>query len=248
MRQSAGGWAVSRARIEQGLRDPLTLSGVAIDLLPVAAVMLWGWGSSQLVLLYWLENLVIGAFAVVRILLSGLPLGMAGLLIGTGFGAFFLVHYFFFCAGHGTFLFVFMSFRDGMTDIPLMDLPAMARAALASGEGMALMVLLVALWHLAELFLRFIAGRGYERSNPLAEMVAPYSRIAVLHVALFAGFALLLSVGDPMLGVLMLILGRALWGFVSRTPKGQPAQNEPSQKAIAEALAQLNALLARRRP
>jgi len=248
MGRSGGGWVVSRARVEQGLRDPLTLSGVVLDLLPLAAVIVWGWGASQLVLLYWLENLIIGAFALLRIFLSGLPLGIAGLLIGMGFGAFFIVHYFAFCAAHGTFLFTFISIREGAADIPFMDLPAMARAALASGEGIALMALLIALWHLAELFLRYIAGRGYERSNPFAEMFAPYSRIAVLHVALFAGFALLLAVGDPMLGVLILILGRAVWGFLSRTPRDQSSQDEPSQQAVIDAVGQLNALLTRRRP
>src|SRR6185503_15125898 len=75
----------------------------------------WGWHVEDIVFLYWIENLVIGAFNLPRILLAQPELGMAAaralelsagtLLAGKAmFAAFFLVHYGVFCFAHGEFL------------------------------------------------------------------------------------------------------------------------------------------------
>ena len=57
------------------LRDPIVASGLAVDLAPVFMVLVAGWGAAELVLLYWLENVIIGVFALGRILLSGFGTG-----------------------------------------------------------------------------------------------------------------------------------------------------------------------------
>jgi hypothetical protein len=80
---------------------------MAANLLPLAGVILWGWQVGDVVFLYWAENLVIGAFCVLRMLTSaceteGDPVYV---LIGRlGLAAFFSVHYGGFCFVHGSFL------------------------------------------------------------------------------------------------------------------------------------------------
>ena len=49
-------------------RDPMAWLTLLVDLLPVIAVVFFGWKAVPLVALYWLENLVIGAFTVLRML------------------------------------------------------------------------------------------------------------------------------------------------------------------------------------
>ncbi|MCF6328903.1 MAG: DUF6498-containing protein, partial [Henriciella sp.] len=49
------------------------------------------------------------------------------------------------------------------------------------------------------------------------EMMAPYSRIIVRHIGLFVGMAALIAFGEPMLGILALILLRAIWGVFLTT-------------------------------
>ena len=44
----------------------------------------------------------------------------------------------------------------------------------------------------------------------MAEMFAPYGRIVVLHFGIFAGAGALFLLGQPMVGVLALILFRAV--------------------------------------
>jgi membrane protein implicated in regulation of membrane protease activity len=59
-------------------------------------------------------------------------------------------------------------------------------------------------------------GRGeYKTSNPSAEMFAPYGRIVTLHVAIILGAGLAFTLDDPLLGVLLLILIRVLFGILT---------------------------------
>ncbi len=44
-------------------------------------------------------------------------------------------------------------------------------------------------------------------------MTAPYGRVIVLHIGIFAGAGALILLGDPMIGVLALILLRVIWGI-----------------------------------
>ena len=104
---------VDPAEIVRAYRDPLSLASLAVDLLPIVAVIAFGWGATPLVALYWLENLVIGVFTVARMI--GTAFANVGNLLGALFMApFFTVHYGGFCYGHGVFLSVFA----GQDDFP----------------------------------------------------------------------------------------------------------------------------------
>ncbi len=84
-------------------RDPMAWLTLMVDLLPVIAVLFFGWQAVPLVALYWLENLVIGAFTILRML--GTVANNAVNLAGAAFMVpFFTVHYGMFCFGHGIFL------------------------------------------------------------------------------------------------------------------------------------------------
>ena len=41
---------------------------IPLNLLPMAGVLLWDWRAFDLIFLYWMENLVIGAFSALRML------------------------------------------------------------------------------------------------------------------------------------------------------------------------------------
>jgi hypothetical protein len=122
----------------------LRLSAAALvlaNLVPLAGVLLWQWSVSSVVILYWFENVVIGAINVLRIIMlspADGPLGPLATAVAAGdqtraavlsqilgqlgdtrvlhglklfIVPFFIIHYFGFCAGHGVF--VFSMFGDG---------------------------------------------------------------------------------------------------------------------------------------
>lgn len=194
-------------------RDPVALLILAVDLFPVFAVLNFGWGAAPLVLLYWLENLVVGTVTLARMIATAMkqhPLGALGMLF---LGPFFVFHYGMFCFVHGIFLNTFASIGNG--DTPDFLSPwGLVESALASGAHMPLFLLVIIALQ-AFLFVRdYLLGGQYKETSVEAEMMSPYGRIIVLHFALFAGMGGLIVLGEPLLGVLALIGLRAIWGVI----------------------------------
>lgn len=192
-------------------RDPIALTILAVDLFPIYAVLTMGWGAAALVWLYWLENVILGGFALARMCASSMkqhPIGLAGMLF---IGPFFVFHYGMFCFVHGIFVNVFASMGAG--DNPDFLSPwGLIQTGLASAPNMALFICAIIVLQ-AFLFLRDFIGRGeYRKTTIEKEMTAPYARIVVLHIGIFAGAFALAAMGEPMLGILGLILLRAAWG------------------------------------
>ena len=96
---------------------------VLANLLPVFGVLLLGWDVAAILVLYWIENGIVGALNVPKILLARGPLSVAMPSLAQVEGAalnvslpratplvlapFFLVHYGMFWLGHGIFVFTF---------------------------------------------------------------------------------------------------------------------------------------------
>ncbi|MEO0548514.1 MAG: DUF6498-containing protein [Pseudomonadota bacterium] len=197
-------------------RDPVALAILAVDLFPAFAVIGLGWGAVPLVFLYWLENLVIGVVALARMLATSMkdsPVGALGMLF---VGPFFVVHYGMFCFVHGIFVATFAN--EGLTGggesfgfptpLGLIDI------ALSSGPYLPNFLLVIIALQVF-LFVRDFLMRGeYLEASIEKEMRAPYGRIVVLHFGLFAGAFALVTLGEPMLGVLFLIIFRAVFGVI----------------------------------
>lgn len=204
------------ANVSRAFRDPVTWAALAIDLIPIYAVLMFGWGAAPLVFLYWLENLVIGLVTLARIIASGLGSGAGGIGAILIMVPFFTVHYGLFCFGHGMFLSALSmgsmnALESGNVFVGYGDL---IRHALSSGLYMPTFILLIIGFNIFLFAIDFIGKGEFLHSDPTKEMFAPYGRIVVLHVALFVGMFALISFGEPMLGVLALIMLRVVWGII----------------------------------
>lgn len=192
-------------------REPIAWIILAVDLFPIIAVLTMGWGAAALVFLYWLENLIIGAVTLAKMTATSLRDGPVG-LVGMAFlGPFFVVHYGMFCFVHGVFVSAFASLSSSAepgfpTPFGLID------QALASGPNMQTFVLAIIVLQIILFVQDYILRGEYRESSIDKEMMAPYGRIIVLHFGIFAGAFAMAALGEPMLGILALILLRALWG------------------------------------
>ncbi len=237
----------------RALQSPVVLLGLAIDLIPIYAVLAWGWTAAPLVLLYWLENVVAGVMTLPRILISGAVYGWRGVLMALFLCAFFTFHYGLFCYVHGIFLQVFLLMSDAWTapagpDMGFMDGPfAMIASSLASGQNMIWVVGVGAAFQLLLLVWQYGVKGEWKTSNPMTEMFSPYARIVVLHIGIFAGAGALVLLGEPMIGVLGLILFRAAWGVLSRTGSG-PFVNLDSLEMTPEQRQGMEAILGAKLP
>lgn len=211
-------------------RDPIAWAILGVDLFPIIAVLTLGWGAAALVFLYWLENIIIGVVTLARMTASSLNFGLSGLAGMAFLGPFFAVHYGGFCFVHGQFVNLFAGVSgQGRTDFfgPI----GLVENALASGAHMPIFIgAIIALQ--AFLFVRDFIWRGeYRETNLVEEMSAPYARIVVLHIGIFAGAAALAAIGEPMIGILGLIILRAVWGVFLTTRRRMRLDGDlPQQK------------------
>ncbi len=200
------------ALFARAFRDPLSWASLGVDLLPLIAVVTLGWGPTALVALYWLENLIIGVFTLARIIGSAFG-KLTNLAQALFLAPFFTVHYGMFCFGHGSFLVTF-SENPNAPSPGLFDGRALLNWALGTGDHM-LLFLAAIITVCALYFVRdFILRGGYKRTDPAVEMFSPYGRIVTLHVAILLGAFLTFGLGQPMLGVLLLILIRVVFGIL----------------------------------
>ncbi len=181
---------------------------LAANLIPVFGVLVWGWSAGLLMLVYWLENVVIGLFNAARMIAAGAGQGMAGLLSCLFVVPFFVVHYGGFCAVHGVF--VWTMFGQGLESAAGVPDPFSAQflpALFATQPGLWAALATIVIWQ-GLLFVVFLASSEYRNTDPMTEMAAPYGRIIVLHVTILAGGFIVLALGQPWLGVLLLALAK----------------------------------------
>ena len=203
----------------RALTQPLVLLGLVVDLFPIYGVIAFGWNAVPLVMLYWMENIIAGVFTIPRIFVSGASLGGVGFVLGAFLCVFFVFHYGLFCAVHGTFLMVFIAMSDGMNagSHIMMDVPSMFQFGMTSAPHVEYFVYAIIAFQALVLVWEFFIKGEWKNTTPMAEMFAPYGRIIVLHFAIFAGAGALFFLGQPVIGVLGLILFRAVYGVVTNS-------------------------------
>ena len=195
---------------------------LAVNALPLVGVWLWGWSVFDIVFLYWVENVVIGAVNVLRMAVCrgegppparrpprGQPrpgkVSRGGAIAHLGAKLFmipfFIVHYGMFCFGHGEFLVALFADEAGADS--LSGLLGDPRALLASGFGLAVGAL--ALSHLVSFVTNFLLGGEYRRANVAQLMFRPYGRIVVMHLAILFGALVTEFFGSPVALLVLLV-------------------------------------------
>lgn len=181
---------------------------ILLNALPLLGVLFLDWQSFDIILLYWVENVLIGILAVGRFFYLGLTRSFGLLFLGL----FFTLHYGGFCMGHLVFLVGL--FSEG-------HLPAQSISEVPS-------YLLHPVMLASILSLLILHGREIWRSDlalvqddPNKAMSAPYKRIVVLHIALIGSGFLLSATGEPLAGLLLLIVLKT--AFDVHRERKQPA-------------------------
>lgn len=167
-------------------RPLVTIGGiVALALVQAAGVLLWNWPVGNVLVMFWIENVIICVFALVQ------ATSAARRQQGTSRGARFRpLNYLFFCFVHGIFTAI-LAWRLGV------DLGAMTL-----GLPLALLVIRYGVE---------IAGWAATDEKPTAEQAARYPapRVVVLHLSIIVAWWLMVS-GDRLFTpevVLAILLG-----------------------------------------
>ena len=183
---------------------------VLANLIPLFGVLFLNWDVGSLVVLYWSENLVIGGYTILKMLLKANRRERILVL-------FFTLHYGGFCAIHGFFVLQLTRFAGedwvhpaavswpGPLAIIQMFLNLVQQLLTAAPREFLLACLALVVSHGVSFVLVYLGQREYEHTTMSALMNAPYRRIAVLHIAIIAGGFLVVQLGSP-LGLLVALV------------------------------------------
>lgn len=188
---------------------PVMLSLAAlllVNMLPIFGVLFFGWSVFDVMVLFWLENVVIG---IINILRMGTRMVLLGEWVGLFLIPFFAFHYGAFCAGHG--IFVFAMFNEGAkfatTGASMSPLGVfhMVTAFIDSQPGFLWATIGLFASHAVSFVVNFIGRGEYRTINAGDLLYAPYARIVVLHITIILGAIAVTALGQPIYAVILLI-------------------------------------------
>jgi hypothetical protein len=225
-------------------RPPFAIVSLIIaNLAPLFGVVFFGWDAASIVLLYWIENLIIGAYNILSMILvkaKSLSAQLEKLL----FIPFFSIHFGGFCAVHGFFLLVFFKLGAGADVFSPKDtwpgplvfvqllVSVIAQLWKSRPAGLEWPVLCLIVSHGISFVRNFLIGGEYATLTVKDLMGRPYKRIVLLHVAIIAGGVPIMMLDSPVSLVCILIIlkiGLDIWlhtkshRAIARDQKVQPA-------------------------
>lgn len=184
---------------------------VLANIVPLVLSWLESWQVGEIIMVFWLENVVIGLFNILRMALCrsrGANLGKLFII------PFFTVHYGMFTLVHGVF--VYSLFFTGMNEVQS------AEGNPFPGFGLDLIWFVIDQLHLGWALLALVLSHGFSllwhyllageyRRTPLGKlMVQPYGRVIVLHVTILFGGLVTQALGQPLLALIMLVVLKIL--------------------------------------
>ena len=182
-------------------RRPSIIALLLANLVPVFGVLFFHWEVFPLMFLFWSENVIVGAFNVLKILFAE-PENPQALAIKAFLVPFFCVHYGMFTFVHGVFVVVL--FGGGLQRGAGFPGPeTFWRIMQENHLGWAILGLAVSR---AISFATNYLGHGeYRRASLFQLMLQPYGRIVALHVAILGGGFLMMALHSPTVGLLLLV-------------------------------------------
>ena len=223
--------AVRLARATSSTTSVVVL--VVFNLIPLIGVLFWGWNVATILVLYWVENGIVGLLNVPKMLLaagdetaSSGPIGSGGAALTSRVGAvgLFLVHYGIFWFVHGIFVFSLPffvgigsmaggpnQFIDSGTFGPGVLPPGVVPLTVARNIGpdlgaVGLGAIGLAISRGVSFVVNFLGRREYLRMTIGRQMFAPYGRLVILHLTILFGAFLSLSIGSPVGAIVVLVI------------------------------------------
>jgi len=167
------------------------------NVVPLVMVFAEAWSVAEIMLTYWLENVVIGVLNLIRIALCQNPKGVIQKLFVMGF---FTFHYGMFTMAHGAILFSLLV--DDQLDIgfgPKMVFEIVNTLHL----WLPLLALFVS--HGFSLIWHYLRQGEYKRLNIATLMMRPYGRVVLLHIVALVGGLVVSNLGAPVFALILLI-------------------------------------------
>lgn len=183
-------------------KSPSVIALVVANLIPLGGVLFFGWPVFPIMFLFWFENVIIGGFNVVKMLLAQGPGSNIGVKIFLV--PFFTVHYGIFTLVHGAFVCVMFgaNWRGGGGGA-FSNAERVQQILADYHLGWAVLGLLLS--HGFSFLTNYVLNGAYRSAGAPMIMMQPYGRVVVLHLAILGGGFLVMFFGMPVVGLALLI-------------------------------------------
>lgn len=178
------------------------------NIAPLIGVLFFNWSVANVIILYWIENLIIGFWTLIKMLTArGFPDKSVSFGATLFMCVFFTVHYGMFCMGHGTFISIILDIPGaGRGFIPVKSM--ISGGLITTGVLIGTLVMFVnyGISYVKD----YILSGEYKNASSHALMFSPYGHIIVVHIAVMIGAGISSFKGSPMWLMLALIIGKTL--------------------------------------
>lgn len=171
-------------------------------------VLLWDWSIFEVFYLYWFENVLIGCFTVIRMMMASASQGIWALFSSLFRIAFFIVHYGMFCMGHG--LILTEIFYDNPLDVPIEPETLFQIPIIVGMQGFLYGAIGIVLIEIVYGIQKVLQDRREGNSADVI-MFSPYGRIVVLHVAVILGGLLAQEFGVSIMALVVLVVLKTIY-------------------------------------
>jgi hypothetical protein len=172
---------------------------IASNLLPIFGILFLGWSMGSVMILYWVENVMVGFFTILKIVFADEQAG--GWLARIPLMLFFCVHFGGFCVGHLIFI-IALFMPKTLVVWNLHNTPVNLLKFLAE---LWLPILGMFISYSIYFYQHYLGDGIYQRVSLTSLMGEPYPRIMSMHfVLIIAGF-LVVALGSPIGAILLLV-------------------------------------------
>jgi len=180
-------------------RRPPVWALLLANLFPIIGVALFGWDTFLVLALFWVENVVIGFYTILRLI--GVASDDAGPLAKIGAVFAFAFQYGLFTAVHG--FFVFLVFGTLMQPWPPKGF--LSPADLVANSQLVWGAVALVVSHGVSFVYNYALGGGFRRTSLKQVTQEPFDRMVVLHLTIILGGILIMKMGSPVAGLIVLI-------------------------------------------
>jgi hypothetical protein len=175
-----------------------------VNLIPLVGVLFLDWDLYSIMVLYWLENLVIGGFNIIKMTFAAkADSSLSQKLFSIPF---FTFHYGFFCFVHGIFVMVLFQpgglFATSFSPFDLFSLSFMQ--SLARAFNWALLALVLS--HGLSLVSNYFLAQEYLTVSVQEQLFQPYRRIIILHMTILVGGFVTMILGAPIFALVFMVI------------------------------------------
>ena len=177
---------------------------IVANLVPLIGVLFFGWSVWNILIVYWLENGIVGGFNVLKMAVAAGPAtppdGTRSNRPAAGNSKatlipFFVIHYGIFWVVHGIFVFT----------LPFLFTEEPASASGVNPGAILLAGIALALSHGVSFWWNNLHGGEYRRVSAAQLMFAPYGRLLALHMTIILGAVAIGTTGAQSAAVAILV-------------------------------------------